>query len=62
MALLDCAINEKRCNVDGGRGICPLFSPPPQEIWQLKGPQPIQGEKKLMPGGRPGGGEEGLGV
>ena len=25
MALLDCAINEKCCSVDGGRGICPLF-------------------------------------
>ena len=22
MALLDCAINKKRCTVDGGRGIC----------------------------------------
>ena len=31
MALFDCAINEKCCSVDGGRGICPLFSPPPRE-------------------------------
>ena len=26
MALFDCAINEKCCSVDGGRGICPLFN------------------------------------
>ena len=38
MALLDCAINEKRCSVDGRRGICPLFSSPPWRIWQLKSP------------------------
>ena len=30
-ALFDCAINEKCCIVDGGRGICPLFSSPAQE-------------------------------
>ena len=29
MALLNCAINEKCCSVDGGRGICPLFSSHP---------------------------------
>ena len=50
-ALLDCAINEKCCSVDGGRGICPLFSSPPQEIWQLKSPHPrefpIQGQKHV---------------
>ena len=40
MALLDCAINEKCCSVDGGRGICPLFSSPPRGIWQLKSPHP----------------------
>ena len=49
MALLDCAINEKCCSVDGGRGICPLFSSPPRGIWQLKSPHPrefaIQGKK-----------------
>ena len=28
MALLDCAINEKCCSIDGGRGICPLFVVP----------------------------------
>ena len=40
MALLDCAINEKCCSVDGGRGICPLFSSPPRGIWQLESPHP----------------------
>ena len=64
MALFDCAINEKCCSVDGGRGICPLFSSPPSPpppttgIWQLKSPHPrefaIQGKKMLMPGDQPG--------
>ena len=49
MALLDCAINEKCCSVDGGRGICPLFSSPSRGIWQLKSPCTrefaIQGKK-----------------
>ena len=40
MALLDCAINETCCCVDGGRGICTLFSSPPRGIWQLKSPHP----------------------
>ena len=48
-ALFDCAINEKCCSVDRGRGICPLFSSPPLGIWQLKSPHPrefaIQGKK-----------------
>ena len=48
-ALFDCAINEKCCCVDGGRGICPLFSSPPRGIWQLKSPHPrefaIRGKK-----------------
>ena len=48
-ALFDCAINKKCCSVDGGRGICPLFSSPPRGIWQLKSPHPrefaIQGKK-----------------
>ena len=67
MALLDCAINEKCCSVDGGRGICPLFSPPPRGIRQLKSPHPrprefaIQGKKMLIPGGQPGGGGLGAG-
>ena len=61
MALLDCAIDKKCCTVDGGRGICPLFSSPPRGICQLKSPHPrefaIQGKKKmLIPGGQPGGG------
>ena len=61
MALLDCAINGKRCSVDGGRDICPLFSSSPLGIWQIKGPHPrefaIQGKKEnmLMPGCQPGG-------
>ena len=46
MALLDCAINEKCCSVDRGRG-----------IWQLKSPHrrefAIQGKKN---GNAPGGG------
>ena len=43
MTLFDCAINEKCCSVDGGRGICPLFSP-------------SKAKKLLMPGGQSGGG------
>ena len=31
-ALFDCAINEKCCSVDGGRGIFPLFSFPTRGI------------------------------
>ena len=49
MALSDCAINKKCCTVDGGRGICTLFSSPPRGICQLKSPQPqefaIHGKK-----------------
>ena len=49
MALLDCAITEKCCRVDGGRNICSLFSSAPRGIWQLKSPHPrefaIQGKK-----------------
>ena len=55
MTLLDFAINKKCCSVDGGRGICPLFSSPPREIWQLKSPHPrefvIQGKKNANGGG-----------
>ena len=76
-ALFDCAINEKCCSVDGGRGICPLFSSPPRGIWQLKSlhhPREfsIQGKKTSnawvsMPRGQPGcvcvgGGGGGLGA
>ena len=32
MVLFDCAINEKCCGVDEGRGICRLFSSPPPVI------------------------------
>ena len=60
MALLDCAINEKCCSVDGGRGIRPLFPSPSRGIWQLKSPQPrefsIQGKKNANArGSAPGG-------
>ena len=51
MTLLDCAIDKKCCTVDGGRGICPLFSSPPWGICQLKSPHPwefaIQGKKNV---------------
>ena len=66
-ALFDCAINEKCCSVDGGRGICPLFSSPPRGIWQIKSPYPrefaIQGQKNANARGSArewGGGGEGL--
>ena len=39
-ALFHCVINKKCCSVDGGRGICPLFSSPPPGISQLKSPHP----------------------
>ena len=60
MALLDCAINKKCCTVDGGGGMCPLLSPPPRGICQLKSPHPgnlaSKAKKMLIPGGQPGGG------
>ena len=63
-ALFNCAINEKCCSVDGGRGIRPHFSSPPWGIWQLKSPHPrqfaIQGKKMLMPGGQLRGGGGGV--
>ena len=63
--LIDCAINEKCCSVDAGRGICPLFSSPPRGIWQLKSPHPrefaIQGKKNANARGSAGG-EGGLGA
>ena len=66
MALLDCAINEKCCSVDGGRGICPLFSSPPRGIDSSGVPNPgnlpSKAQKMLMPGGQPGGGGGGLGA
>ena len=59
MVLFECAINENCCSVDGGQGVCPLFSSSPRRILQLKSPHPqefaIQGKKKmLMPGGGDG--------
>ena len=40
---------KKCCTVEGGRGICPLFSSPPRGTCQLKSPNPrkfaIQGKK-----------------
>ena len=56
MALFDCAINEKCCSVDGGRGICQLKSPHPREF-------AIQGKKNANARGSAwwgGGGEGGL--
>ena len=47
LALLDCAINEKCCRVEGGRGICPVFSSPPRGIWQLKSPHPHEESHKV---------------
>ena len=47
LALLDCAINEKCCRVEGGRGICPVFSSPPRGIWQLKSPHPHEEPHKV---------------
>ena len=47
-ALFDCAINEKRCSVDGGRGTHPTPGNLPSKAE----------EKKLMPGGQPGGGAQ----
>ena len=60
MALLDCAINKKCCTVDGGRGICPLFSSPPRGICSsrvpIPGNLPSKAKKMLIPGGQPRGG------
>ena len=60
MALFDCASNEKCCSVNGGRGICPLFSSPPRGVWQLKSPHPrelaIQGKKNANARGSARGG------
>ena len=60
MALFYCAIKEDCCSVHGGRGICPLFSPPPRGIWQLKSLHPrefaIKGKKNANAGGSAWGG------
>ena len=39
-ALFDRAINKKCCSVDGGRGICPLFSSPPGGFDSSRVPTP----------------------
>ena len=47
-ALFDCAITEKCCSGDGGRGICPLFSSPPRgfDCWSPHSREfAIQGKK-----------------
>ena len=60
MAVFECAINEKCCSVDGGRGICHLFSSPPRGFDSSRVPTPgnlpSKAKKMLMPGGQPGGG------
>ena len=57
MALLDCAINEKCCTIDGGRL---SFSFPPRGICQLKSPHPrefaIKGKKNANSRGSARGG------
>ena len=59
-ALFDCAISEKCCSVDGGMGICRLFSSPPGGFDSSRVPTPRNlpsTEKKMpMPGVQPGGG------
>ena len=51
--------------VDGGQGICPLFSSPPRGICQLKTPHPrefaIQGKKNANSRGSARGGGLGAG-
>ena len=51
-ALFNCAVNEKCCSVDGGRGICPLFSSPPQGFdnsrFPTPGNLPSKAKKMLM--------------
>ena len=57
MVLLECAINEKCCNFDGGRGICPIFSTPPRGFDSSRVPTPgnlpSKAKKILIPGGQP---------
>ena len=56
-APFDCAINEKCCSVDGGRGICPLFRPHPGGFDSSRAPTsgnlPSKAKKMLMPWGQP---------
>ena len=64
-ALFDCAINEKSCNVDGGRGIALFFRPHPRAFDSSRVPTPAnlpsKANKMIMPGGQPGGGGGGGG-
>ena len=54
MALFDCAINEKCCSFDGGRGICPLSFRPTPGLDSSRVPTPgnllSKAKKVLMPG------------
>ena len=56
-ALFDCAINEKCCSLDGGRGICPFFCPYPGGFDSSRVPThenlPSKA-KKAENGGQPG--------
>ena len=58
MALFDCAINEKCCSVDGGRGICGLFRPHSRAFDSSRVPPPgnlpSKARKMPMSGGQPG--------
>ena len=53
-ALFDCAINEKCCSVDGGRGICLFFRPHPggfdSSIVATPGNLPSNAKKCQCPG------------
>ena len=56
---------KKRCSVDGGRGICPLFRPHLRGFDSSRVPiprnLPSKAKKMLMPGVQPGGGGGGAG-
>ena len=56
MALFDCVISEKYCSVEGGQGICLLFSSPPLGICHSR-----QKKKMIIPRSHPGGGGGGGG-
>ena len=64
MALFDCAINEKCCSVDGGRGISLFFIPTPGVFASSRIPTPgnlpSKAKKIVIPRGPAGGG--GLGT
>ena len=71
MALLDCAINEKCCSVDGGRGICPLPPPPggfhssrvlTRREFAIQGNKKSANTRGSATGGGGGGGGVGLGA